>query len=64
MMTSSDNEEGSVETLLVKKGTDSSKGNVRRDEMSVEDLLETEWDGCLACNSEKRRAHNLFNSGS
>ena len=63
-MTSADYKEGGVETLLVKKGTDSSKGNVRRDKMSVEDLLETEWDGCLAGNSEKHRAHNLLESGS
>ena len=64
MMTSSDNEEGSVETLLVKKRVDWSKGNVRKDEMNVEDLLVTEKDGCLACNSEKRRAHNLLESSS
>ena len=48
MLTSSDNEEGDVETLLVKKGIDSSKGNVRRDEMNIEDLLGNERDGCLA----------------
>ena len=58
-------EEGSWARVLVKERVDWGKGSVRKDEMSVEDLLDSEWDGCLAgSNSEKRRAHNLLKSGS
>ena len=50
--------------VVAKKRVDSSKGNVRKDEMKIEYLLMTERDGSLAGNSEKRRAHNLLNSDS
>ena len=63
-MSSGEDDKGSEAKVLAKKGIDWSKGNVRRDEMKVEDLLVTERDGSLAGNSEKRRAHNLLESGS